>query len=231
MTRPDLCDPAAGAAGANPSSLVARSPDAAELEALLAAAPAIITRFDRPGRGRAFDPDRFRSRITQVLADIDYLAASRLGPRDGAVLVWAGMRGAVTVAAAQTIPEGAAGPGDDLRSLLVLVAFAVAALSLLLQGGTLALLIRLLRPSVDDPAALEEERASVLRMVREAADAVPQQPGESRKEHHLRRLQASRTALLDARDLGVHDAAVLGHVLATVDSGQITLEMQGGPQG
>ena len=188
-------------------------------------------RFDRPGRWRSFDPDAFRSRITQVLADIDYLASSRLGPKEGAVIVWAGMRGAVTVAAAQTIPEGPTGPGAEVRGLLVLVAFGVAAISLLLQGGTLSLLIRLLKPAVDDPEGLDRERTEVLELVRKAADAVPGVPGEPGKQHQLKRLRASRDALLDARDLGVYDASILGHVLASVDSGQITLELQGGPDG
>jgi CPA1 family monovalent cation:H+ antiporter len=187
-------------------------------------------RFDTPRGRRMFDPERFQSRLTQVLADLDYLTSSRLGPKEGAVIVWAGMRGAVTVAAAQTIPEVARG-GPAERDLLILIAFGVAAVSLLLQGGTLSLLIRLLKPAVDDPAELEEERGKVLRMVQDAANAVPQGEGQSRKAHMLQRLQASRAALLDARDLGVYDSAILGHVLATVDSGQITLEMQGGPEG
>ncbi|MFD1721893.1 cation:proton antiporter [Amnibacterium endophyticum] len=190
-------------------------------------------RFDEPrGPGRRpFDRQGFQRRITQVLADIDYLASSRLGPKEGAVIVWAGMRGAVTVAAAQTIPEAAAGLTEDVRNLLVLVAFGTAALSLLLQGGTLAVLIRRLRPATDDPAQLDQERRKVLQLAKDAAAAVPAREGESPKQDRLRRLQASRAALLDARDLGVYDSAVLGHVLATVDSGQITLEMQGGPAG
>ena len=187
-------------------------------------------RFDRGVRGRPFDPERFRYRITTVLADIDYFASSRLGPKEGAVIVWAGMRGAVTVAAAQTITPVAQG-GSRHQPLLVLIAFAVAAISLLLQGGTLSSLIRALKPAVDDPQQLDEERAKVMEMVRDAANAVPEVPDESAKQHHLKRLRASRDALLDARDLGVYDAAILGHVLATVDSGQITLEMQGGPEG
>ena len=190
-------------------------------------------RFDQPRGPRTFDAQRFQRRITQVLADLDYLTSSRLGPREGAVIVWAGMRGAVTVAAAQTIQAtGATGSlPEDQRNLLVLIAFGVAALSLLLQGGTLTLLIRVLKPAVDDPAQLRDEQSKVLAMVRDTANAVEEQPGESRKQFHLRRLKASREALLDARDLGVYDAAVLGHALATVDSGQITLEMQGGPTG
>lgn len=80
---------------------------------------------------------RLREQITRRVADIDYLAAQPLGAREGAVLVWAGMRGVVTVAAAQTLPDDA-----PHRSLLVLIAFTVAAGTLLLQGGTLAWLVR-----------------------------------------------------------------------------------------
>jgi CPA1 family monovalent cation:H+ antiporter len=178
---------------------------------------------------RRFDREQFTRRIQSVLASIDYLAASPLGPREGVVVVWAGMRGAVTVAAAQTLPTGADGPPQ--RSLLVLIAFGVAAMSLLLQGGTLATLIRLLKPSTDDPAALVEERGRVLQLVRDSVEPVPAEEGESAKEHRMKELQASRDALLDARDLGVYDAGILGGALAAIDAEQITLDLQGGPKG
>ena len=48
--------------------------------------------------------ERFRVRIRRSMADIDYLAGAPLGWREGTVLVWAGMRGVVTLAAAQTLP-------------------------------------------------------------------------------------------------------------------------------
>ena len=73
----------------------------------------------------------------QRLADFDYILQERWGARDGAMLVWAGMRGAVTVAAAQTLPAN-----TPQRSLLILVAFFVAGGSLLIQGGTLRPLVR-----------------------------------------------------------------------------------------
>ncbi|WP_402469771.1 cation:proton antiporter [Isoptericola aurantiacus] len=79
----------------------------------------------------------FQRRITRRVADIDYLAAAPLGPREGVVLVWAGMRGVVTLAAAQTLPAD-----FPQRSLLVLVAFGVAAGTLLVQGGTLPWVVR-----------------------------------------------------------------------------------------
>lgn len=71
------------------------------------------------------------------IADFDYILQERWHARDGAMLVWAGMRGAVTVAAAQTLPAD-----TPQRSLLILVAFFVAVGSLLLQGGTLGWLVR-----------------------------------------------------------------------------------------
>lgn len=181
-------------------------------------------RLERPAQRQ-----RFGRRLQQGLADIDYLAAAPLGPREGAVVVWAGMRGAVTVAAAQTLPTGADGP--EQRSLIVLVAFAVAAMSLLLQGGTLAPLIRWLKPRGDDATVLAEDRAEVMQLVADSAEAVAAEPGESKKQHRLKQLHASRGALLDARDLGVYDATVLGHTLAAIDSEQITLDLQGGPAG
>jgi Na+/H+ antiporter len=61
------------------------------------------------------------------------------------VIAWAGMRGVVTLAAAQTLPA----PGEDgvpeyPRDLFVFVAFAVIVITLLLQGTTLPWLARTL---------------------------------------------------------------------------------------
>jgi CPA1 family monovalent cation:H+ antiporter len=67
------------------------------------------------------------------------------------------MRGAITVAAAQSLPID-----TPLRSTLVLIAYAVAALSLLVQGGTIGALVRRIAPKVDQVA--EEERATAERM-------------------------------------------------------------------
>lgn len=80
----------------------------------------------------------FRRRFTRRIADVDYLLAAPLGPKEGVVIVWAGMRGVVTLAAAQTLPR------EDFpqRSLLILIAFGVAAGTLLVQGGTLPWVVR-----------------------------------------------------------------------------------------
>jgi CPA1 family monovalent cation:H+ antiporter len=181
------------------------------------------TRRQRPGDG-----ERFSKRLRQVLGDIDYLSGSPLGPREGAVVVWAGMRGAVTVAAAQTI-VGARGVPPEVGDLLVLVAFGVAAISLLLQGGTLNLLIRVLRPRADDPAAEQEEQEKISRLIQETGDAVPQEEGESRQAWALRRVVATRAALLDARDEGVFSSEVLGRALDAVDATEIAIDARSAP--
>ena len=78
------------------------------------------------------DVMRFQQRAVRYVADVAYLQGEPLGWREGSVVVWAGMRGVVTLAAAQTLPAD-----TPSRSLLVLIAFLVAAASLLIQGGTL----------------------------------------------------------------------------------------------
>lgn len=75
--------------------------------------------------------------IRRLRNDVDYYEASPLTWKDSTVVVWAGMRGVVTLAAAQTLPEQTPG-----RDLLVFIAFTVAAGSLMLQGLTLPALVR-----------------------------------------------------------------------------------------
>ncbi|PFG44724.1 sodium/proton antiporter (CPA1 family) [Isoptericola jiangsuensis] len=108
--------------------------------------------------------ERFSRRITRRVADIDYLAAAPLGPREGVVLVWAGMRGVVTLAAAQTLPAD-----FPQRSLLVLVAFGVAAGTLLVQGGTLPWVVRRLGLAGVEPPTAAEHAAGLRVVVHDAA--------------------------------------------------------------
>ncbi|MBF4579556.1 cation:proton antiporter [Frigoribacterium sp. VKM Ac-2530] len=115
--------------------------------------------------------DQFARRVTQGLADIEYFLAQPLGWRDGTAVVWAGMRGAVTVAAAQTLPDD-----TPQRPVLVLIAYAVAALSLLVQGGTIGPLLRRIAAPVDEEAVhrqTESERRRLVVLLRDAAAAVP----------------------------------------------------------
>ena len=66
---------------------------------------------------------RISTSLTRRLADIDYLATQAFGWREGVVLVWAGMRGAVTLEWARRVittitvdPEEREAEGEDLRS-------------------------------------------------------------------------------------------------------------------
>ncbi len=180
------------------------------------------------------DLDRFTGRMTRSLADIEYFQGAPLGWREGTAVVWAGMRGAVTVAAAQTLPEDA-----PQRSVLILIAFTVAALSLLIQGGTIGLLLRVIAPKVDQAevdAQTEEERTRLFALMRESADAVaaPAIPEDATKrerfttsrKHQIAVLHAQRAALLDARDNGVFDADVLEDALVNLDAAEIAIELR-----
>ncbi|WP_310795933.1 cation:proton antiporter [Herbiconiux daphne] len=145
------------------------------------------------------------------------------------------MRGAVTVAAAQSLPED-----TPQRSVLVLIAFAVAALSLLVQGGTIGPLLRLITPKVpatDVAAQNEAERDQIYELLRTSAEAVPEPPRsaeptpelfEAAKRWRLDVIAAQRSALLDARDNGTFDADVLAHELANLDATEIAIDMRGG---
>jgi monovalent cation/hydrogen antiporter len=64
-----------------------------------------------------------------------------LGHRSAAVLSWAGMRGVVTLAVALSVPETMPG-----RDFLLVVAFAVILVTVLVQGTTLGVVIRLMQP-------------------------------------------------------------------------------------
>ncbi|WP_458097108.1 Na+/H+ antiporter [Roseomonas sp. WA12] len=68
-----------------------------------------------------------------------------LGVRAASVMSWAGMRGVVTLAVALTLPE--AMPGRDL---MLVTAFAVILVTVLVQGTTLGLVIRLAGLQEDD---------------------------------------------------------------------------------
>ncbi|GAA4846803.1 sodium:proton antiporter [Luteimicrobium xylanilyticum] len=190
----------------------------------------------RPGRRPSeSDLDRFAVRITRGLADVEYFLREPLGWREGTAVVWAGMRGAVTVAAAQTLPDD-----TPQRSVLVLVAYTVAALSLLLQGGTIGPLLRRLAPQVDQAAAEERasaERTRLFEILRSSSADVAEPPvreGEPRpeqfaeqKRYRLEVIAAQRAALLDARDDGTFDADLLEDALSNLDADEIAIDLRG----
>ncbi|MBO1332996.1 sodium:proton antiporter [Streptomyces sp. VRA16 Mangrove soil] len=103
-------------------------------------------------------------RVHRVGADIDFRLTETLGWRGGVVLAWSGMRGAITVAAAQTLPED-----TPYRAQLVLIAFVVAVTTLLLQGLSLPAVIRTVKIPGDDPQRLRDEYGRLITEMSEAA--------------------------------------------------------------
>ena len=101
-------------------------------------------------------------------ADVAQLTSEGLGWRGGVVLGWSGMRGVVTLAAAQSLPEG-----TPYRAQLVLIAFTVAVTTLLVQGGTLPWLTGI---QGTDKTADRRELASLLDELGEAGLAVLDNP-------------------------------------------------------
>ena len=88
----------------------------------------------------------FPARYLLVRPDPDAETGKHPSWKYTAVLGWAGMRGVVTLAAAFAIPES-----FDYRETLVLTALVVAAGTLIVQGSTLPVLVRLLGLPAPDP--------------------------------------------------------------------------------
>lgn len=116
--------------------------------------------------------EQMKDRVTRASADADFKVNESLGWRSGVALAWAGMRGAITVAAAQTLPED-----TPYRPQLLLIAFVVATTTLLLQGLTLPAVIRKVKVSGDDPVRFREEYGRLLDEVAAAGRAALDEPG------------------------------------------------------
>ncbi|MET4703932.1 sodium:proton antiporter [Frigoribacterium sp. UYMn621] len=131
-------------------------------------------------RGRASQDarlERSRQRATRVYnrraTDLTRLREEGFGWRSGVILSWSGMRGVVTLAAAQSLPADGSFP---YREQLILVAFTVAITTLLLQGGTLPWLIRASGIRGTDRAADRRELATLLDAMSDAGVAVLESP-------------------------------------------------------
>ncbi len=121
-----------------------------------------------------------RERVSRALADFDYYQASPLGWKHGTIIVWAGMRGVVTLAAAQTIPQSV-----ETRPELVYIAFVVALVSLMLQGFTLPWVVRLVKlEKTGDGSVDAGEQARIDEELRDAA-------ADALQRHELRRRDGS----------------------------------------
>ena len=219
----------------------------------------------RSGRRNAPDVDSpraqrrlgaMRRRIARSLGDLNYYQASPLGWKHGTIIVWAGMRGVVTLAAAQTLPR----EDTDDRALLVFIAFAVAVGSLMLQGFTLPWVVRLLRlerPGDDtleraeqsaldgelrDAAATALSHATLRRRdgspfpdeVLQRVDARYLEPPDEEAtaragdmlELRLAMIEAMRARLNELSSGGQYSTPALRHALAELDADQLSLELR-----
>jgi NhaP-type Na+/H+ or K+/H+ antiporter len=229
--------------------------------------PASVSRSSarRGGRREAPDTDSpraqrrlssMRGQVSRALSDLDYYQASPLGWKHGVIIVWAGMRGVVTLAAAQTL-------SDDVttdRALLVFIAFAVAVGSLMLQGFTLPGLVRLLRLEHRGDDRLDKAEQSALDdELRDAAIAALSDPALRRRdgsefsddlvtvvstrmvdppddadglptrdllELRLAMIEAMRTRLNALSSGGGYSTPALRHALAELDADQLSLELR-----
>ncbi|GAA1947911.1 cation:proton antiporter [Microbacterium aquimaris] len=194
-----------------------------------------------------------RAKIGRAYADLDYYAASPLGWKHGAVIVWAGMRGVVTLAAAQTLPRD-----TDERSLVVFVAFLVAVGSLMLQGLTLPGVVKLLRMPRADEQVTRSEQDALDDELRDAASGAvsdahvrrrdgslfddaflaeigprlvdpPEDAGlhlVDRLELRLALIRVMRSRLEQVSRSGRFSTAALRHALAELDADQLSLELR-----
>jgi len=138
----------------------------AELEKNPPAEPIEIDETTRQRFSRAFR--NFRKRLDQQNNDLTAERDQALGWRDGVILGLSGMRGVVTVAAVQTIPAGA---HPATRAALVLVAFAVAIITLVAQGLLLPPVVRALRPADDVVGSERTEVLELRKLMKQAGDA------------------------------------------------------------
>lgn len=127
-----------------------------------------LDRLERKLRRQGkFDDERAQRRMQimkdRAQADLDHERETQLSWRDGVVLSWAGMRGVVTLAAAQSLSAEV-----PYRPQLILIAFLVAVFTLLLHGLTLPAVVRWLWPNGTGAGVDAAEVASLSRDLVEA---------------------------------------------------------------
>jgi CPA1 family monovalent cation:H+ antiporter len=210
--------------------------------------------FDDPHAQRRLSS--MRARVSRALSDLDYYQASPLGWKHGVIIVWAGMRGVVTLAAAQTISSDV----TDDRALLVFIAFAVAVGSLMLQGFTLPWVVTALRIGKSGDDSLDKAEQSALDdELRDAAIGALSDPALRRRdgspfaedlvsvvgsrmvdppddadglptgdllELRLAMIEAMRGRLNELSSGGEYSTPALRHALAELDADQLSLELR-----
>jgi CPA1 family monovalent cation:H+ antiporter len=221
---------------------------------------ALQERLGRPDPGRAVNPrriNRLQEWVERQVADLDYLAAEQFNWKDGVIMVSAGMRGAITLAAAQSLPL--TWPN---RGLLMLTAFTVAAGTLLIQGASLKWVVKLLDISGRNPdsdaealVALRSELAAAAlseldnckwtyagkpyseEMINQAREMLLTaiDPDDELTEQaaelaalRLEVVEAQRAELLRIRNRGTYPSELLDAKLAQLDADQIQIELRRG---
>lgn len=125
-------------------------------------------------RREAIARNKLERDYTRRRADLETLRQEHIDWRGGVVLGWSGMRGVVTLAAAQSLPEE-----TPYRPQLILIAFTVAVVSIVVQGGTLPALIKVLKLQGVDADEERRELASLLEELSAAGlDALDEQVAE-----------------------------------------------------
>lgn len=198
-----------------------------------------------------------KRRFDRASADMDFLVTETLGWRSGVVLAWSGMRGAITLAAAQSLPSD-----TPYRAELILIAFVVAVTTLLLQGLTLPMVIRWVKIPGDNPERLRAEYGALLSELadsgekaleaddggtepdvlervrsdsligkREAIGTSPDPAHDTRSEEYVRlrlvTIAAERAALLEARSRGTYSSQTLSAAQRRLDLEETRLQMVG----
>ncbi|CAN5413278.1 hypothetical protein BH09ACT1_BH09ACT1_09230 [soil metagenome] len=131
--------------------------------------PLVPVELDERTRARFSQTfQNFRKRLDLQNNDLTAERDQSLGWRDGVILGLSGMRGVVTVAAVQTIPDDA---GLPLRESLILVAFGVAIVTLVVQGLLLPPVVRRLRPVDDEPGSERTEVYELRKLMKDAGDS------------------------------------------------------------
>ncbi|AQA00359.1 Na+/H+ antiporter [Sphingopyxis sp. QXT-31] len=105
--------------------------------------------------------------LLEIAGKLGLERARPLGWRQATVLSWAGMRGVVTLAVPLTLPTEMPG-----RDLMLICAFAAIFVTVVVQGSSLGLLIRLVKPVDVDPPAPMALPAAEAAMARARAEVV-----------------------------------------------------------
>lgn len=134
--------------------------------------------------------------------------------RERVLIGWSGMRGAVSLAAALSLPLQSGGEPFPGRDLILFLAVAVIFSTLILQGLTLPTLMRALGIGGDDGTAARAEYDARLQASRAALDAldricseerVPPRARERMRELYESRIERFSARLEDASGDGGHD--------------------------